>query len=321
MHQLRRDMRELSARIDGLTPYCILSIQLPDVQGTVLKNLDCPNLHTSKWVSPGYFTTIKKIRAHVLNHPVQGSYYLTLVLGNLDKSEPAAHAVVTQGKPPENLEELFSRLAFAFMQPRACQRILTDVLDNNGRLADPIQQKGISENCEKEVRKNIVFFTVLEEVQNMREFYQQQLKDQPMKLAAHLGQGCFTHDFLAVLMTNTPSMETMNLVDQLQSHEFGKQIDLLKMWAKDRLNRLMSMKNLTITMVRTDRESSPQRTKTDARDKGLNKKAEQAVKDALKKFNPAMAQMSQTEPTTRPKAEIRLLQVLKLLPPKTTKCS
>ena len=70
-----------------------------------------------------------------------------------------------------------------------------------------------------------------------------------MKLATHLGQGCFTHDFLVVLMTNTPSMETMNLVDQLQSHEFGKQIDLLKMWAKDRLNRLMSMKNLTITMV------------------------------------------------------------------------
>ena len=67
------------------------------------------------------------------------------------------------------------------------------------------------------------------------------------------------------------------------------------MWAKERLNRLMSMKNLTATMVRADRESSPQRTKTDARDKGLNKKAEQAIKDALKKFNPAMAQMSQTE--------------------------
>ena len=48
-------------------------------------------------------------------------------------------------------------------------------------------------------------------------------------------------------------------------------------------------------MVRADRESSPQRNKTDARDKGLSKKAEQSVKDALKKLNPAMAQMSQTE--------------------------
>ena len=113
IHQLRNDMKNLSARIDELAPYCTLSIQLPDVQGTVLKNLDCPSLHISKWVSPGYFTTIKKIRVHVLNHPVRGSYYLTLVLGNLDKEEPAAHAVVTQGKPPEILEELFSRLAFA----------------------------------------------------------------------------------------------------------------------------------------------------------------------------------------------------------------
>ena len=145
----------------------------------------------------------------MLYHPAQGSYYLTLVLRNLYKTEQAAHTVVTQGKPPDNLEELFSRLAFAFMQPRACQRILTDVLENNGRLFDPINQKGISESCEKEVRKNITYFTVLEEVQNMREFYREQFKHQPMKLAAHLGQGCFTHDFLEVLLTNTPPMETM----------------------------------------------------------------------------------------------------------------
>ena len=94
-------MRNLSTQIDGLAPSCTLSLQLPDVQGTVLKNLDCPSLHISSWISPGYFTTIKKIRAHVLHHPVQGSYYLTLVLGNLYKTEQAAHAVVTQGKSPD----------------------------------------------------------------------------------------------------------------------------------------------------------------------------------------------------------------------------
>ena len=213
IHQLRNDMRKLSVRIDGLAPHCTLAIQLPDVQGTVLKNLDCPSLYTNKWHSPGYFSTIKKIRSHVLNHPVQGSYYLTLVLNNLEKNEPATHTVATQGKPPENLEQLFSHLAFTFLQPRACQKILTDVLDNNGRLVDPIHREGISESCDTEIRKNIVYFTVLEEVQNMKEYYQEQLKDQPMKMAALLGQGCFTHDFLAVLMTNTPTAETMDLVD------------------------------------------------------------------------------------------------------------
>merc|ERR1712215_169153 len=164
-----------------------------------------------------------------------------------------------------------------------------------GRLIDPIQRKGISESCNTEIRKNIVFFTVLEEVQNMKEYYQEQLKDQPMKVAALLGQGCFTNDFLAVLMTNTPTVETMNLVDKIQSHSFSEQIDLLKLWAKARFNRLISMKNLTTTMARADRDSSPQKGKTDARDKGISKKAEQAVKDALRKFNPAMAQMSQAE--------------------------
>ena len=129
----------------------------------------------------------------------------------------------------------------------------------------------------------------------MKEYYEEQLKDQPMKVAALLGQGCFTHDFLAVLMTNTPTAETMNLVDKIQSHTFSEQIDLLKLWAKARFNRLMSMKNLTTTMTRADRESSPQKGKTDTKDRGIGKKAEQAVKDALRKFNPAMAQMSQAE--------------------------
>ena len=85
IHQLRQDLRNLSMQIDGLAPSCTLSVQLPDVQGTVLKNLDCPSLHISSWISPGYFTTIKKIRAHVLHHPVQGSYYLTVVLRNLHR--------------------------------------------------------------------------------------------------------------------------------------------------------------------------------------------------------------------------------------------
>ena len=70
---------------------------------------------------------------------MQGSYYITLVLRNLHETEPAAHKVVTQGKPPENLEELLSRLAVALMQPRVCERILIDALNNNGRLTDPIQ--------------------------------------------------------------------------------------------------------------------------------------------------------------------------------------
>ena len=145
---------------------------------------------------------------------------------------PSRYNCQMYSKPPDNLEELFSRLAFAFMQPRACQRILADVLENNGRLADPIQQKGISENCEKEVRKNIIFTTVLEEVQNMKEFCQEQFKNQPRKLAAHLAQGCFTHDFAACLIFQIPPMEMMNLVYQFQSHKLSEQIDRLKTWVR-----------------------------------------------------------------------------------------
>ena len=48
-------------------------------------------------------------------------------------------------------------------------------------------------------------------------------------------------------------------------------------------------------MTRADRESSPQKGRIETKDKGIGKKAEQAVKGALRKFNPAMAQMTQAE--------------------------
>ena len=60
IHQLQRDLRDLSVQIEGLTLSCTLSVQLPDVQGAVLKSLDCPNLFVSSWIIPGYYTTIKK---------------------------------------------------------------------------------------------------------------------------------------------------------------------------------------------------------------------------------------------------------------------
>ena len=66
IHQLQRDLRDLSVQIEGLAVSCTLSVQLPDVQGAVLKSLDCPNLYVSSWISPGYYTTIKKIRTHVM---------------------------------------------------------------------------------------------------------------------------------------------------------------------------------------------------------------------------------------------------------------
>ena len=48
LHQLRNNTRKLSLRIDELYPHCTLAMQLPDVQGKVLKNLDCPGLQISK---------------------------------------------------------------------------------------------------------------------------------------------------------------------------------------------------------------------------------------------------------------------------------
>ena len=49
-------------------------------------------------------------------------------------------------------------------------------------------------------------------------------------------------------MMNTPSMETTSLVYRLTQYEFSKQISLLKIWAKDRLNKLTSMKQLCMCL-------------------------------------------------------------------------
>ena len=81
--------------IESLKMVCTLFT--PDIPGSVLKGLECPSIYISKWISPGYYTTVNGIRKHVQFHPAQGQYYLTLVLGNLYKNDAAVHKVVTQG--------------------------------------------------------------------------------------------------------------------------------------------------------------------------------------------------------------------------------
>ena len=56
------------------------------------------------------------------------------------------------------------------------------------------------------------------------------------------------------LLTHTPSVEMIQLVEHLQKQKFVHQIEYLKTWAKYQLDRLIHMKNLTITMLQPEEQ-------------------------------------------------------------------
>ena len=97
--------------IDSIAPACNLANQVPEIQSSVLKNLDCPQPFVTRFVYPGFFCTIKRVWAWIVLHPTPGNYYLSLVTEHLRKNEAGVYQIISQGIQPTNLEELFKRVA------------------------------------------------------------------------------------------------------------------------------------------------------------------------------------------------------------------
>ena len=138
----------------------------------------------SKFINPGYFSSIKRTRDWISTHPAPGNYYLSLFVEHLRKNEKEIHQVISQGIQPDNLEDLFRQIATRFAQPRQCQTLLTSVLTENGRLQDPVHAKGHVANCDAELRRAMCFQSVVLECQSMKEYYGQLYKSEPAKLGA-----------------------------------------------------------------------------------------------------------------------------------------
>ena len=162
--QLQTKIDSLSNEIEALTPKCSLTTVLLDINGSVLKSIECPQLTVSTYKAPGFFSSINKIREFISLHPAQGIFHLQIILNNLSKQEPGAYIIATQGGMPSSVEECFHRVAVNLMQPRNCQRILKGEIQRNRRLIDPTAINDFRTNAENEFKKSIAFHTVLLEV-------------------------------------------------------------------------------------------------------------------------------------------------------------
>ena len=96
--------------IDSIAPQCDMASQLPEIQASVLKCLNCPQPY------------------------------------------------------------LFKRVALRFAQPRQCQTLLTAVLNENGRLVDPVHNKGHAASCDVELKRAMTFQTIVLECLSMRSY-------------------------------------------------------------------------------------------------------------------------------------------------------
>ena len=172
-NQLKDKLNAVSNLIDSIALQCDMAGQLPEVQASVLKSLDCPQPYVTKFVNPGYFSSIKRIREWITLHPAPGNYYLSLVTEHFRKNETSVYQIISQGVQPTNLEDLFQQIALRFAQPRQCQTLLTAVLTENGRLQDPVHSKGHAASCDAELKRAMTFQTVILECLSTREYYEQ----------------------------------------------------------------------------------------------------------------------------------------------------
>ena len=122
----------------------------------------------------------------------------------LRKNEAEVYQIISQGIQPSNLEDLFPRVALRFAQPRQVQTLLTTVLQENGRLVDPVHNKGHNASCDVELKRSMIFQTIVLECLSMKQYYELLYSNDEAKISPWLGQGVFTPDFLGVLLSCTP---------------------------------------------------------------------------------------------------------------------
>ena len=81
----------LSNEIEALTPKCSLTTVLLDINGSVLKSIECPQLTVSTYKAPGFFSSINKIIEFISLHPAHGRFHLQIITICLSRSlEPTS---------------------------------------------------------------------------------------------------------------------------------------------------------------------------------------------------------------------------------------
>ena len=95
-----------------------------------------------------------------------------------------------------------------------------------------------------EFRKDIVFHTVLLEVDNMKNYFTKLFANEPERIQPKLGEGCFMADFISVILQHMPEPEMLNLVGHLVKKDYTVQLDYMTAWCKAHLDKMIQLKTL-----------------------------------------------------------------------------
>ena len=125
----------------------------------------------------------------------------------------------------------------------------------------------------------------------MKQYYKFLYNSDETKISQWLGQGVYTGvytlDFLGMLLSCTPYNEMMDISAGLQNANFFKQMDLFAAWSKERVERILNMKNMCLTVQDMGGKHQKQPDK-----KLLTETARKIMIDTLKKSSPTLAQIN-----------------------------
>ena len=94
----------------------------------------------------------------------------------------------------------------------------------------------------------------------MKQYYTFLYNNGEAKISPWLGQGVYTPDFLGMLLSCTPYNEMMDISAGLKNANFFKQMDLFAVWSKERVEKILNLKNMCLTVQ--DMEGSIRNNKT-----------------------------------------------------------
>ena len=242
LEQINTTHDNIQVKLFAMQKNCSTAVVTPSINANQLNKIKLPEIHVSRWRSPGFYKVIELIQKHILECPYEGSYYPKIILSNLKHTEPTVYNSLIAGTPPETVDQIFKILAIHTQPPKKVEILSIKVLQNNGRLSNPTATINLHESLEQEIKKSTVLQSILDNVYAMFRYYRHMYPDNSSFLT-WIMSGCYSSDFCSALLQSMPAEEQMFLNRSTMQLDFKSQLEYFYNWNLRRLSEMYTMNN------------------------------------------------------------------------------
>ena len=258
LNQINHSHDKIRFQLFDMQNNCSTAAVTPSINANQLNKIKLPEIHVSRWRSPGFYKIIQLIYKHIQEYPFEGSFYPKTILAQLKTTEPTVYANLISGTPPESVHQIFRVLSIHTQPPKRVESMSIQVLKSTGQLTNPTATTKIQENLEREIKKSTVLQSILDNITAMFQYFRVMYEDDNSFLT-WIMSGCFSSSFCSALLQSMPVEEQMSLNRDTMQMDYKSQLEFYYQWNYRRLNEMYRMSNNCDQSIHDNSNTKPKK--------------------------------------------------------------